>query len=605
MKVVADLEADGLLNEVTTIHCFVAKDIDTNIIYKFEPSTINLLPEFLDKVTTLIMHNGIGYDLPVMRKVLNYNFKGRVVDTVILSRVLQPNRPVPFNCPFKNKPHSVEAWGYRVGRGKVEHNDWTTYSEEMLHRCTEDVEIQHLIYNELMKEVEQNKGWTNEQFRPLDMTHKLFTILEQQERHGWLFDKEHANRCIDHLSTIMDSIAHSVGPRLPLRTVILEKKVAESQDYGKPLLQLGLPYRDDPNSWNYSYVRSPFLKSGKLNQHVTKYLEVSGHVPVIKGPHSRINIRHVDIESPDELKELLLSLGWVPAQWNTDNDNKRTSPKLSKDDPFDGVVGGLGKMIAKRIQCKHRRANIEGWIGLLEEDGRIHGTVTGLATTGRAKHGGIVNVPGLETFYGKQMRACFICSFDKVIVGTDSAGCQNRMLAARVGDDFFTKTLLEGKKADKTSIHHVNQKAILDVAGIDVSYHQAKTLNYAALFGASHGKLGRSVGGDADLGALIQKAIFGVAPGFQKLVDDLKAEWKRNAKMRVGKFGKPEYYNGWVTGLDGRPITIESEHAILVYVLQSDEAIMMSTAYCKLYNDATKKWGPHGGKWAFLIWYHK
>jgi nitrate/nitrite transport system ATP-binding protein len=35
-----------------------------------------------------------------------------------------------------------------------------------------------------------------------------------------------------------------------------------------------------------------------------------------------------------------------------------------------------------------------------------------------------------------------------------------------------------------------------------------------------------------------------------------------------------------------------------------DEAIFMSTAYCKLYAEATKKFGPFGGKWAFLIFYH-
>jgi hypothetical protein len=40
-----------------------------------------------------------------------------------------------------------------------------------------------------------------------------------------------------------------------------------------------------------------------------------------------------------------------------------------------------------------------------------------------------------------------------------------------------------------------------------------------------------------------------------------------------------EYYNGTITGLDGRPITIASEHAILVYLLQSDEAVQMSAAY--------------------------
>ena len=64
--------------------------------------------------------------------------------------------------------------------------------------------------------------------------------------------------------------------------------------------------------------------------------------------------------------------------------------------------------------------------------------------------------------------------------GTDSAGCQNRMLAARVGDDNFTKILLEGKKEDKTSIHYVNQAAVRNIAGYDITYGNSKNLNYAS-----------------------------------------------------------------------------------------------------------------------------
>ena len=600
--VVGDLEANGLLDTATVLHCGVFKDVVTGEVFKFPPNEVYKIPDFLAKTDTLIMHNGVGFDIPLMRKLLGYTYKGKVIDTLIMSRVLNPNRPVPFDCPYKKAPHSVEAWGYRVGRGKPEHHDWEHYSEAMLHRCSEDVEIQTLIYNELVKEAEAHGGWFDKPYRPMAMTHKLFTILQEQEEYGWLFDKQHANRCIQHLGHIIDTIAYRLAPKLPLRLICLEKKAENNEQYWKPLvLNLGLA---SDRADCMSFVRSPFLKSGKLNQHVSRYLESSGHIGRIVGPHSRINIRPVDVDSADELKTLLLSLGWEPAQWNTDAEENRTSPKLTKDDPFDGLKTGIGKMIAKRVQCKHRRSQIEGWLPHIQADGRIHGRVTGLATTGRAKHAIVVNVPGLETFYGKKMRACFVCKPGYVIVGTDSAGCQNRMLAARVGDEFFTRTLLEGKKSEKSTIHYVNQRAIKEVAGLDVSYHDAKTLNYAALFGASAGKLGRSVGRSADVGELIKKAIFGVAPGFQKLMDDLQAEWKSNAKVRIGKYNKPEYYNGWVRGLDGRPIFIESEHTILVYVLQSDEAIFMSTAYCKLYAEATKKWGRFGGKWAFLIWYH-
>lgn len=601
---VGDMEGNGLLDTITKIHCCVLKDIETKEVFVFGPNDMYKMMNFMTNETCeLIFHNGIGFDFPAFVKVLNYHYPHKITDTLIMSKVMNPNRPIPFNCPNKRAPHSVEVWGYRVGRGKVEHHDWENFSPEMLHRCKEDVEIQFIIYQELMKEAEQYGGWFDKPYRPMDMTHRLFTVLQEQEEYGWLFDREYANTCISSLSNIIDTIAIKLAPRLPLKIFKNESKGKTTEAaFGKPLEELG--YVNIDYSGCYTFVRSPFLKSGKLNNHVTKWLEETGHKPRIVGPFSRFISRPIDIESPDELKGLLLSLGWEPKEWNTNDNGENTSPKLSKDDPFEGLKGGLGKMIAKRIQCKHRRSQIEGWIRMVRPDGRISSIVTGLATTGRAKHAQIVNVPGGETFFGSNMRKCFICKPGYKLVGTDSAGCQNRMLAARVNDEFFTHTLLEGKKSDKTSIHYVNQRAIKEVAGIDVTYHDAKTLNYGALFGASPRKLAKTAGCTIETGELIQKAIFGVAPGFQSLIDNLKAEWKRNAKRRINKWGKIEYYDGWVRGLDGRPIFIEAEHTLLVYMLQSDESICMSAAYCKLYSDATKAFGPHGDKWGFVIWMH-
>ena len=220
------------------------------------------------------------------------------------------------------------------------------------------------------------------------------------------------------------------------------------------------------------------------------------------------------------------------------------------------------------------------------------------------KHSGIVNVPNVESFFGKQMRRCFISREGMVIVGCDSAGCQNRMLAARVGDDAFTDTLINGDKSKGTSIHQVNQKAIREVAGIEVSYGQAKTLNYAFLFGATDPKLGQTVLGGKTEGEKIRKALLSVAAGFERLVQELTEEWRSNAKTRTNAWGKKEYYDGWVVGLDGRPIYIKAEHTILVFVLQSDEAIMMSAAYCMLYKRLNAKGYKWGEDYGIVCFYH-
>ncbi len=572
-----DLEADGLLDTATQVWCGVFKHKETKEIKQFKPEQIGeMLTWLAQEQPHLCGHNCIGYDLPLLEKLYYYSHQGEVTDTLVISKLHKPNRISPPHCPNKKAPHSIEAWGYRVGRVKPEHEDWSQFSEEMLHRCTEDVEILSLVYEALMEEG-NGYEWGN----AYKLTHKLFSILHKQEKYGWLIDQNKLSSNLKQLHTWKERIRFVLQPHLPF-----------------------ICFKEETKKGNeYNYVRKPFLKSGLYSQSVKLWHEKTGQFTPVHGPFSRVNFRKVSLDKPDELKDFLLKQGWEPAEWNTNDNGEQTSAKLSKSDPFHGVEGRVGKLIVKYIQCKHRESQLLGWQSRIREDGRLPAIVSGLATTGRAKHKNIVNVPNVDSFFGKQMRKIFICNPGYVIVGTDSAGCQNRMLAARVGDEFFTRTLIEGTKEDKTSIHFVNQRAFAD-RGYDVPYGMCKNLNYGTLFGASNNKLGKMIGGSSDDGEQIRQAILGVAPGFRDLVTNLTEEWRNNAKKRVSKWGKPEYYNGWIKGLDGRPIFIESEHTILVYMLQSDEAIMMSAAYCFLYKWAEARGWKHGRDWGYLAFMH-
>ena len=66
MRLVADIETNGFLDNVTVIHCIAAKDIDTGTVYTFHGSTIEEGVRFLQSADTLIFHNGISYDIPVL-----------------------------------------------------------------------------------------------------------------------------------------------------------------------------------------------------------------------------------------------------------------------------------------------------------------------------------------------------------------------------------------------------------------------------------------------------------------------------------------------------------------------------------------------------------
>lgn len=576
MKVcVADLEANGFLRVATKVHCGVFKDINTKEVVSFRPHQIQEMLHYMDTIDVMIVHNGFGYDWPLLKRLYGYEYKGKKVDTLIMSRLFNPKRQAPYICPNKKAPHSIEAWGYRVGRGKPEHNDWENFSEEMLHRCVEDVEILDLVYQELLKEM-RSGNW-----KPAIMlSFKLFENLAAQEDYGWLVDKPYMERCVRELTKWIDLIDRALAPYLPL---VME--VEETKKDGE-----------------YLHVKKPFLKSGAYSKATHDWI-VNCNLDIdskpVSGPYSRVLFRPVNLNSNQETKDYLLAEGWEPLEWNYNDDGERTSPKMSKDDPFDGINGKLGKLVAKRVQCRQRRSIIEGLIESIREDGRIPSAVASLAVTGRATHRNIVNIPGAKSFYGKQMRKIFIAKEGFVLVGTDSDACQIRMLCGRMNDPVYTDNVLNGKKEDGTDIHSVNMRAA-KLPDRD----SAKTFFYGFLFGAGDAKVGKIVKGTAAHGRLLKTQFLEGLPALGKLMEELTNQWRATAKKRFNaKFNRMEYYDGYITGLDGRPILVPSEHQVLVYLLQSDEAIMMQAAYNKFCKDMAKRfvWGVDYG---VTCWYH-
>jgi len=170
MRLVFDLEADGLYDDkinkdgsvslaATKIHCIVTKDIDTGEVRKYDYKFLHQGIRLLELVNELICHNCIDYDLRLIKKLYpSFKPKALILDTLILSQLLNPDR---------KGGHSLGQYGEELGIKKPEHEDWSKFSPEMLHRCTEDVEINHKVYDKLMSEAyEDVKGYEY---------HKIFT----------------------------------------------------------------------------------------------------------------------------------------------------------------------------------------------------------------------------------------------------------------------------------------------------------------------------------------------------------------------------------------------------------------------------------------------
>ena len=141
--IVVDIEANGLMPDVNEVWCMCMHNTENGEKYSFPPDILDEGLLVLDSNDTIIGHNFIGYDLPVLKMVRGYDYHGTIIDTMILSQLLYPERP---------GGHSLAAWGERLGFPKVEHEDWSQYSKEMLHRCEVDVELTRLVYETLCNE---------------------------------------------------------------------------------------------------------------------------------------------------------------------------------------------------------------------------------------------------------------------------------------------------------------------------------------------------------------------------------------------------------------------------------------------------------------------
>lgn len=575
MKIlVFDSEQDGFLQNCTVTWCISAVDLHTDQLYSFGPDQIQEGLDLLDSADVLIGHNIIKHDLPVFRKLYGRSFqRQKKVDTLIMSRTQRPERRSPPHCPNKFAPHSIEAWGYRVGRKKPEHEDWSKFSDDMLHRCNEDAHINKLVYQKLIEEGE-GEGWGP--CHRLNM--RLFELLQLQEERGWYVDRGHIDRCLAELDRWVARIDRAIVRRLPYLVEVHEQK------------KFGI----------YNWVRKPFLKNGAHAKITTEWYGNGSHV--VGGPFTRISFRRVDLDSNAETKDYLLKLGWEPAEWNTNNAGERTSPKMSKDDPFIGVQGSLGALLVRRVKCRHRKGTLQGLKDSIRADGTISPGVGGVASTGRIRHSVIVNIPSVDSgsFYGRQMRAVFIARPGKVVVGADSAGNQIRQLAARMGDPEFTKVVLFGKKETGDDLHSFNQQR----AGLPTRT-LAKNFFYGFIFGAQDTKIGKIMGKDKAAGAAIREEYYRRVPKLKELVDRLTEEWRDTAvKTFNPRWNKWEFSNGYITGLDGRPILVDSEHKILNYALQSDEAIQMAWGYVYVFDEMARRGYEWDKDWGMLIWYH-
>ena len=189
MRIVLDIETNKTHD---TIWCVVCRDIDKDVVSTFVQQSS--LQNFINGCDSVVTHNGIFFDFPVLKKVWGITVKkSQVIDTLVLSRLYNPSL---------EDGHSLAAWGQRLGFAKGDFTDFDGgLTDEMLEYCIQDTKVTAELYKHLTQEMENDFSKES-----ITLEHEVAIIIAGQERNGFKLDMPKAIQLLSELKTKLDII---------------------------------------------------------------------------------------------------------------------------------------------------------------------------------------------------------------------------------------------------------------------------------------------------------------------------------------------------------------------------------------------------------------
>ena len=245
-KYILDLESDGLIPQMTKVHCIVLRDIDTGRVISCAdqpgyPSLETAL-DYISEADLLVGHNIIKFDVPALKKIysgLALKPTCQFYDTLISSRLFWPElEPVDrakwshIEAKYLGR-HSLAAWGERLGVAKIKFtenakkdpavaNVWAEWSPAMSSYCEGDVEVSDALYKYMLSQTPDP--------RSLELEHEFAIVMSKQEQFGFPFNEKAAFALVNTLKAERSEIDEQLQEVFP---PIVESRV--SAKTGKPL----------------------------------------------------------------------------------------------------------------------------------------------------------------------------------------------------------------------------------------------------------------------------------------------------------------------------------------------------------------------------------
>ena len=497
--IVFDVETDGFLDKATKIHVlsYTRDGVTFSSLHGY-----NDMRELLEDATILIGHNILRFDIPVLEKILGIKIKAKLYDTLPMSWVINLDRPA----------HGLESFGEDFGVPKPVITDWEGLTkEEYAHRCEEDVKINWLLWMNLIKRYKMIYGKEKETmdkfFQYLTFKMKSAYLAEEA---GWRIDLDLVKKSIATLEKAQEEKVEELKQVMP--TVI--KYATKSK-----------PEKMTKKDGSHSAAAITWFNLLEAND---LPLFHEGDVTVVK------SVEPPNPNSPDQVKDWLFAMGWEPCTFDykkNDDGSDRLVPQVRKDgeltpsvklliekNPTVEVLDGL-------TVIQHRKSTFEGMLES-QVNGYVKAEISGLTNTLRFKHKKpLVNLPGVDKPWGKEIRGALIADEGTILCGADMVSLEattKRHFIFPYDPDYVAEMSVEGfdehldlavragyitsddydfyTRADEDTVNDVDRfKSIKKVR------KKFKPVNYSAVYGVGKAKLSRTTGmTQAEAGVLLE-----------------------------------------------------------------------------------------------------
>lgn len=467
---VFDLESDGLLDLVTKLHVLSLQMAGSKDIASIKGDNHDkikaMLAYHIENEIPLVAHNGICYDIPALEKLLSVDLSRlMVIDTLALSWYLN----------FDRKEHGLDSFFSDYGIKKPKIDDWEGLSyREYRNRCVEDVRINKALWEDFKKRLSDEMCTMAKAC--IDAGEVGGLRLDESEvlAIDKLKDKKTVDEYVDSTLTFlmnkMDMARLQEKTRFKADVEYLLKTEQELKGYleeAKQILEGVMP-----KSPVYKVRKEPkkaFLKSGELtlageawNDAIDKLdqRDEFGNYMAMETDNPQVikvicGYKPANIQSTVQVKDFLLSKGWRPRTFKFVEDKvakkawvdsgfrkdlkpkKRGIPQINKDGD-DGkelcpsVIALSAKVpevmaYSKYSVTKHRYDMIKGFLRDVSKDGFLKARIGGFTNTLRVKHRELVNLPGIDKLYGKNIRGGLICEDSEVLIGCDLSSLEDRV----------------------------------------------------------------------------------------------------------------------------------------------------------------------------------